>query len=95
MYQKWCLQGLAFLPLIENAKSFQNADRGAQGKEADRLTLIIKSRMTRELTTTQMGCMHKQGGEDGRINLGYTRLESTGPMLIPIRRIRVLVFSEP
>jgi hypothetical protein len=59
MYQKWCLQGLAFLRLIENAKCLQNADRGAQGKEADLIALIIKSRMTRVLTTTQMGCMHK------------------------------------
>jgi hypothetical protein len=55
MSQKGCLQGLAFLRLIENAKCFQNADRGAQGKEADLLALIIKSRMTRVLTTTQMG----------------------------------------
>lgn len=47
---------------------------GAQGKQADLLTLIIKSRMTRVLPLHRRGPCTGQGGEDGRINLGCIRL---------------------
>ena len=51
--------GSGLSAMIENAKCFKTADRGAQGKEADLLALIVKSRMTKVLTNTQMGCMRK------------------------------------